>query len=39
MAKVLADDETNAHRAAALRHIAANWGKLKDKAYALLYKM
>lgn len=39
LAKVLADDETNAHRAAALRHIAASWGKLKDEAYTLLYKM
>jgi hypothetical protein len=39
MAKVMADDETDPHRAEALRHIASRWATIKNKAYALLYKM
>jgi hypothetical protein len=37
LAKVLADDETNPHRAAELRRIASGWEKIKNRAYALLY--
>ena len=36
LAKVLADAETNPHRAAALQKISASWEKLRDKAYRLL---
>jgi hypothetical protein len=36
LAKVLADTEPNAHRAAVLQKISARWGKLRDKAYRLL---
>lgn len=36
LAKVLADAEPNAHRAAVVRKIGARWEKLRDRAYALL---
>ena len=39
MAKVLAQDESNEHRAAELRHIQAGWERMKDKAYTLLYDL
>jgi coenzyme F420-reducing hydrogenase alpha subunit len=39
MAKVLANDETNPHRAEALRHIASHWETIKNKSYALLYRL
>jgi hypothetical protein len=39
LAKVLADNETNPHRATELRHIASGWQTIKTKAYALLYKL
>jgi hypothetical protein len=36
LAKVLADAEPNAHRAAVVRKIGDRWEKLRDRAYALL---
>ena len=36
LAKVLADAEPNAHRAAVVRKISQRWEKLRDRAYALL---
>ena len=39
LAKALADDETNPHRAEVLRHIGSRWAAIKDKSYSLLYKM
>jgi hypothetical protein len=39
MCTVMADAETNGHRAAELRRMSGRWEKLRNKAYALLYKM
>jgi len=39
MAKVLADAEPNGRRAADLRRISSRWEKVRNKAYALIYKM
>lgn len=36
MAKVMADNEANPHRAEGLRHISRSWEAIKEKAYALL---
>jgi gas vesicle protein len=36
LAKVLADAEPNAHRAAVAQKISARWEKIRDKAYRLL---
>jgi hypothetical protein len=39
MCKVMADEEPSGHRATELRRISSRWEKLRNKAYALLYKM
>jgi hypothetical protein len=38
MAKVMAEDETNPHRAEGLRRISRNWEAIKNKVYALIYR-
>jgi hypothetical protein len=39
MASVMADEESNGHRATELRRISSRWEKIRNKAYALIYKM
>lgn len=39
LASVLADTEPNGRRAAELRRMSGRWEKLRNKAYALIYKM
>lgn len=39
MTSVLADAESNSHRAAELRRMSSRWEKLRNKAYALIYRM